>query len=138
MTTFAPHPFATRRLGPARTAEKKYPERWNRGQCMNGGCTRIGRYRDTTDCFRCWAGVKWTSVVARIQNKNGRCQSYVGTPLGFTREEFVAWVMLNPPPETMARPSIDRITPSQGYVPGNIRWLEQRINARGSRPCKTK
>jgi hypothetical protein len=98
-------------------------------RCRNGGCTRPtyrGKY-----CFRCWAGVKWTSIVQRIQNKTGHCKAYEGLPLGFTREELIKWVLDNPPPADMAQPSIDRIKPELGYVPGNIRWLEMKKNRTG-------
>lgn len=97
--------------------------------CNNGGCTKPiyrGKY-----CFRCWAGVKWTSIVQRLENKMGNCNSYVGVPLGFTKETLIKWVMDNPPPATMFKPSIDRIDPVKGYVPGNIRWLEFRKNCMG-------
>lgn len=117
-------PLPTGRLGPKRT-------RRLRGTCSNGGCVRP-LYRDTADCFRCWLGVKWTSIIQRLANANGKCSSYVGLPLGFTREQFIEWATNNPPPQWMARPSIDRITPKAGYVPGNIRWLEMRLNSRGS------
>ena len=98
--------------------------------CSNGGCTRQV-YRGK-HCFRCWAGVKWTSIVQRIGNKTGHCPTYVGIPLGFTREEFVRWVLDNRPPADMQHPSIDRIEPKLGYVPGNIRWLEFRKNSSGA------
>jgi hypothetical protein len=117
-------PLPTARLGPKRT-------RRLRGTCSNGGCSRP-LYRDTADCFRCWVGVKWTSIIQRIANANGHCSSYVNLPLGFTREQFIDWATKNPPPRWMARPSIDRIVPQNGYAPGNIRWLEMRLNARGS------
>jgi hypothetical protein len=68
----------------------------------------------------------------RIENANGHCASYVGIPLGFTREELIAWVLQNPPPADMKWPSIDRIEPAKGYVPGNIRWLEFRRNCAGA------
>lgn len=98
-------------------------------QCHNGNCTRPiyrGKY-----CFRCWSGVKWTSIVQRLENKTGHCNAYVGLPLGFTRESLIQWVLDNPPPPEMQEPSIDRIKPELGYVPGNIRWLEFRKNRAG-------
>jgi hypothetical protein len=98
-------------------------------QCSNGGCTRPtyrGKY-----CFRCWAGVKWTSIVQRIENKTGHCRAYEGLPLGFTRETLIQWVLDNPPPEDMQWPSIDRIKPELGYAPGNIRWIERNKNVKG-------
>lgn len=95
--------------------------------CNNGGCVRP-IYRGK-ECFRCWAGTKWTSIVQRLENKTGHCNAYVGIPLGFTREQLIKWVMDNPPPVDMQKPSIDRIVDSVGYVPGNIRWLEFRKNA---------
>ena len=97
--------------------------------CTNGDCTRPV-YRGK-DCFRCWAGVKWYSITQRLRNANGKCKSYVGVPLGFTRAEFIQWVIDNPPPWDMEKPSIDRIKPELGYVPGNIRWLELRKNSAG-------
>ena len=97
--------------------------------CNNGGCTRP-RYRGK-ECYRCWAGTKWTSIVLRLRNANGRCASYIGLPLGFTRETLIQWVFDNPPPEDMETPSIDRIKPELGYVPGNIRWLDRRKNSAG-------
>lgn len=137
MTTITTTPHAsegggmpTARLGPPRRLNGQRLERFLRGQCVNGGCTRSPRFRDTLHCFRCWAGIKWTSILQRVANVNGRCASYVGIPLGYTRSEFVAWVIANPPPEWMARPSIDRIVTPLGYVPGNIRWLEFRENCR--------
>lgn len=99
------------------------------GHCRNGGCTKP-IYRGRV-CFRCWAGIKWTSIRQRIENKNGNNPSYEGIPLGFTREELILWVMGNPPPETLEVPSIDRIIPELGYVPGNIRWIEKDLNSCG-------
>ena len=78
-------------------------------RCRNGGCTRKiyrGKY-----CFRCWAGVKWTSIIQRVENKNGNNPSYVGIPIKFTRESLIKWVYDNPPPIYMDIPSIDRIVP---------------------------
>lgn len=98
--------------------------------CNNGGCTRP-LYRGK-ECFRCWAGTKWTSIVQRLENKTGHCNAYVGLPLGFTRETLIQWVFDNPPPADMAQPSIDRIKPELGYAPGNIRWLEFRKNTKGA------
>jgi len=92
--------------------------------CGNGGCTRP-RYRGKY-CFRCWAGTKWTAIVDRKRSD----PSYRNVPIGFTRAELIAWVMDNPPPINMERPSIDRIIDSAGYVPGNIRWLESHRNSR--------
>jgi hypothetical protein len=96
-------------------------------KCNNGCCTRSvyrGKY-----CFRCWAGVKWTSIVQRVENRNGNNPSYVGVPIGYKREEFIDWVLSNPPPEGLEVPSIDRIDPAQGYSPGNIRWIERNRNS---------
>lgn len=98
--------------------------------CRNGGCTSQVVYRGKY-CFRCWAGVKWTSIVQRLENKTGHCNSYVGIPIDFTREELISWVLNNPPPKDMQKPSIDRIIPELGYTKGNIRWLEFRKNASG-------
>lgn len=67
----------------------------------------------------------------RVANVNGKCSSYVGIPLAFTKETLIQWVMDNPPPADMRQPSIDRIVESKGYVPGNIRWLELRKNSAG-------
>lgn len=97
------------------------------GTCNNGNCTRPiyrGKY-----CFRCWAGVKWTSIVQRVENRNGNTPSYVGVPITFSREELIEWVMTNPPPKEMKVPSIDRIVPSDGYALNNIRWLERDVNS---------
>jgi len=66
----------------------------------------------------------------RVANVNGKCRTYVGVPLGFTKEQLIQWVMDNPPPLEMKKPSIDRIENALGYVPGNIRWLEQSQNSR--------
>ena len=99
-------------------------------QCKNGDCKRQ-IYR-TRFCFRCWAGIKWTSMHQRLENVTGHNPSYVRTPLGFTRKTFVQWVLDNPPPTEMEKPSIDRIIPSLGYAPGNIRWLEMRKNCAGT------
>jgi hypothetical protein len=99
--------------------------------CRNGGCTKP-TYRGRV-CFRCWAGIKWTSIRQRVENKNGNNRSYEGVPLGFTREQLIQWVMDNPPPAEMDVPSIDRIRPELGYVPGNIRWLERNKNSAGHR-----
>lgn len=99
--------------------------------CTNGGCTR-SRYRITKYCFRCWAGVKWTSIKQRIENKMGNCNSYVGIPIEFNRDELIHWVLQNPPPPDMIRPSIDRIIPSKGYTLTNIRWLELSKNCSGN------
>lgn len=101
------------------------------GHCHNGGCTRKiyrGKY-----CLRCWAGVKWTSIMQRVQNRNGNNPSYEKVPLVITREEIIDWVLTNPPPPEMREPSIDRIIPEIGYAPGNIRWLEKRINSSSQR-----
>lgn len=112
------------------------------GHCRNGGCKRP-LFR-TRFCFRCWAGMKWTSVRQRVENKNGNNPSYEGLPLGFSKEEFIAWILENPPPATLEEPSLDRIVPELGYVPGNIRWIEKRLNSsnvqrdfmeRGQRRC---
>src|SRR5262249_34295664 len=79
----------------------------------------------------CWAGVKWTSVRQRIENKNGNNPSYVGVPLQFTKTEFIKWILDNPPPKHLVEPSLDRIVDEIGYAPGNIRWIEKRANSRG-------
>lgn len=100
-----------------------------RSHCGNGGCKRP-IYRGRV-CFRCWAGIKWTSIIQRVNNVSGHCPTYVGIPVGFTKEELIQWVLDNPPPKSMETPSIDRIIPKKGYVPGNIRWLEKRKNATG-------
>ena len=87
-------------------------------KCNNGGCSRPayrGKY-----CFRCWAGVKWTSLSQRVR----RDPSYAGVPILFTRAELIEWVLKNPPPAGMEKPSIDRIEPKLGYRFENIRWLE--------------
>lgn len=96
--------------------------------CSNGGCQRPpyrGRY-----CYRCWVGVKWFSLTARLRNLNGRCSSYIGIPLGMTREEFIKWAIENPPPSCMVQPSLDRIVNERGYRLDNIQWLELRQNSR--------
>lgn len=98
-------------------------------RCKNGACTRP-IYRGRV-CYRCWAGIKWTSICQRVANKNGNNPSYEGLPIGFTREGLIKWVMDNPPPADMQQPSIDRIKPELGYSPGNIRWLEKRRNIPG-------
>lgn len=94
--------------------------------CGNGGCTRPV-YR-AHKCYRCWIGMKWWSLTARLRNASGNCNSYVGIPLGFTRKQFIAWGLSNVPPNDMECPSIDRIIPQRGYVPGNIRWWPMRKN----------
>jgi hypothetical protein len=81
-------------------------------------------------CFRCWAGIKWTSIWQRVQNKNGNNPSYAGVPINFTKEGLIQWVMDNPPPKHLEEPSIDRIVDSLGYSPGNLQWLEKRQNSR--------
>lgn len=98
--------------------------------CQNGGCIRP-KYRGRV-CFRCWAGIKWTSVKQRVENKNGNNPSYQGIPLGFTKETLISWVLNNPPLLCLTEPSIDRIVPALGYVFGNIRWIEKRKNSAGS------
>lgn len=98
-------------------------------RCKNGGCTRE-IYRGAF-CFRCWAGVKWTSMRQRVENKNGNNPSYENIPLLFTKEEIVQWVYDNPPPTNLEEPSIDRIIPEKGYSLDNIRWIEKRINSSG-------
>ncbi len=90
--------------------------------CFNGGCTRP-LYRGKK-CFRCWAGDKHLSMVQRVNNITGKNPSYVGIPIGFSKEELIKWIFDSPPPKDMEKPSIDRIEPKKGYVPGNIRWLE--------------
>lgn len=99
------------------------------GHCRNGRCTRP-IYRGRV-CFRCWAGVKWTSVNQRIANKNGNNPSYRNLPIGFDRKSFVQWVLDNPPSSGMHIPSIDRIRPEAGYTPGNIQWIERNKNSAG-------
>lgn len=95
-------------------------------KCNNGGCSRAayrGKY-----CFRCWAGVKWTSLNQRV------CKdpSYAGVQVLFSRKEFIDWILQNPPPPDMEKPSIDRIDPKLGYRFGNIRWLEFSRNCAGA------
>jgi hypothetical protein len=51
-------------------------ERTVHASCKNGGCQRP-IYRGRV-CFRCWAGIKWTSVMQRVANKNGNNNSYEG------------------------------------------------------------
>lgn len=80
--------------------------------------------------MRCWAGMKWTSIRQRVENKNGNNPSYEGRPLLFTKESLIAWIMSNPPPADMQEPSVDKIVDELGYAPGNIRWLEKRANSR--------
>ena len=95
--------------------------------CNNGRCTRPiyrGKY-----CFRCWAGVKWTSIMQRVQNKNGNNLYYENMPVTFTRKELIEWVLNNPPPEHLTIPSIDRVNNDEGYSLDNIRWLERNINS---------
>lgn len=101
-----------------------------KGTCNHGGCTKpvyIGAF-----CIRCWAGAKFNTMRTRVRNWKGKFPCYAGLPLGFTRKEFVEWAVNNPPPKNMRRPSIDRIVPELGYVPGNVRWLELEVNARHS------
>lgn len=98
--------------------------------CKNGNCTKL-IYRGRV-CYRCWAGIKWTSINQRVANKNGNNPSYEGVPIKFTRLAFIQWVLDNPPPRSMATPSIDRIEPELGYAPGNIRWLDRRRNSAGN------
>lgn len=98
--------------------------------CRNGDCKRPATHGRHRWCLRCWAGMKWTSINQRVRNKNGNNPSYQGVPVGFTRPEFIAWVMGNPPPAGLREPSIDRIVPERGYAPGNLRWLEKRQNSR--------
>jgi len=99
--------------------------------CQNGDCRRP-IYR-THVCFRCWAGVKWTSIRQRVENKNGNNPSYEGVPLLFTKETLIQWVLDNPPPIDLVEPSIDRIVDAIGYAPGNLQWIEKRLNSRGPR-----
>lgn len=95
--------------------------------CNNGDCKRpIFR---TQFCLRCWAGVKWTSIRQRVENKNGNNPSYEGVKIGFTKETLIKWVMENPPPASLEIPSIDRIVPELGYSPGNVRWIERNRNS---------
>ena len=98
------------------------------GKCKNGGCTRP-IYRGRV-CYRCWAGIKWTSIMQRCQNKNGNNPSYSKVKIHFTRDELISWVIKNVPPADMEIPSIDRIIPSLGYSLDNIRWIEKKINSR--------
>jgi hypothetical protein len=95
-------------------------------KCNNGGCSRIvyrGKY-----CFRCWAGVKWTSLSQRIRKD----PSYAGVQVFFTRSELIDWILKNPPPANIEKPSIDRVDPKLGYRFGNIRWLEFSRNCAGA------
>lgn len=99
-------------------------------RCNNGGCTRpvyIGK-----ECFNCWAGTKWDSMLQRVSNNNGHYPTYHGLPFQISRRAFIEWAIQNPPPVTMKRPSVDRIEPTKGYVFGNIRWLEFRKNGSGA------
>lgn len=98
-------------------------------RCKNGGCTKA--YYRAGMCYRCWSGVKWDSMRARVENRHGRKDYalWTGLPLKFTRREFIAWAASNRPSPDLAMPSIDRIDSALGYVPGNIRWLEMRQNS---------
>ena len=98
-------------------------------QCTNGDCTRP-KYRITSECFHCWLGTKWDSMKQRTDNKRNYYPGWSGLPLKFTRKEFVAWGLKNPPPENMDQPSVDRIEDLLGYVPGNIQWLSRNENSR--------
>ena len=100
-------------------------------KCKNGGCTRE-IYRGIF-CFRCWAGVKWTSIKQRVENKNGNNPSYENMPIGFTKKELIEWVLKNPPPKELITPSIDRIESKLGYIKENIQWLERNKNSAGHR-----
>ena len=105
-------------------------------KCHNGGCTREiyrGKY-----CFRCWAGVKWTSIVQRVENKNGNNPSYMKVPILCTKEEMIRWVFDNPPPEQLKIPSLDRIDSKSGYSLENIRWIEKDVNSAGNQFVKSK
>jgi len=96
--------------------------------CNNGDCKRP-IYRGT-ECFKCWAGTKWDSMKQRVENRRGNYPQWQGKSLEFTRREFVAWALANPPPPEMERPSVDRIDAERGYLFGNIRWLEFSQNCR--------
>ncbi len=98
--------------------------------CSNGGCRREPRYKITSECFHCWLGTKWDSMKQRTDNKRNYYPGWQGLPLGFTRKEFVAWGLQNPPLDDMERPSVDRIDSSIGYVWGNIQWLSVIQNSR--------
>lgn len=97
--------------------------------CKNGGCTNV-KYRGRL-CLNCWARKRFSSIVERITDKNGKHPTYKGLPLGFTLKSMVDWIFLNPEHMEMDKPSIDRIVPELGYVPGNIRWLEMNKNCPG-------
>jgi hypothetical protein len=71
-------------------------------------------------------------VRQRVENKNGNNPSYEGIPLTFTKETLIKWVSDNPPPRELDIPSIDRVIPHLGYIPGNIRWLERNKNSSGT------
>lgn len=96
--------------------------------CNNGGCTRpVFRGKE---CLRCWLGTKWDSMKQRCDHKNDHNRTYNGIELHITRQQFLEWAKVNPPPLTMKCPSIDRIETRGHYTLDNIRWLEFRINSR--------
>ncbi len=98
------------------------------GHCNNGGCTRP-IYRGK-ECFRCWAGTKWTSMRQRVENKNGNNDRYEKVPLLVSKDDLINWILQNPPPQEIEWPSIDRIDNDVGYSLDNIRWLDHRINSK--------
>jgi hypothetical protein len=69
---------------------------------------------------------------ARVENRAGNYKYWAGKELGFTRREFIAWAIANPPPSGMDKPSVDRIDSARGYTFDNIRWLDSRVNSRGT------
>lgn len=97
--------------------------------CNNGCCKKpvyIGK-----ECFRCWAGTKFDSIMQRVRNRNGNYPTYEGLRVLFTRRSFIRWAENNRP-DNFKRPSLDRIVPSLGYIPENVRWIEVGKNSSGA------
>lgn len=86
------------------------------------------------------------NILRRTAGLDPTAKRYAGLPVGFTRDEFVAWTMLQPKfwslyaawqksgYQRSFAPSIDRIDDWKGYTPGNVQWIRWSENQKKPHP----
>jgi hypothetical protein len=106
------------RLAVCKLCYNKQNKQWNKN------------YRESNENAK--ALIIWYGIVARCENKNGKCPTYKNVKLKMTRQEFLNWYKPERLKFELSRPgiipSVDRIDNNGNYELSNLQLLSRSEN----------